>query len=181
MLLQSQAWLEYQSSVKEQNSWFLFTFCHWINLFFVYILQMIRMVPTPKLPSSNFEANDDTSATPDHTLDDCSSLVDFNLDLLPSENLLEDSRNLDLPPLSPDSACLTDFSSLSPPSPNDQALLSPLTGSCTSDFDLDLSATMFSPSADVKVNSSAKMGCLGSPGSTQSSYGVPSPSSPYSR
>ena len=50
MLLQSQAWLEYQSSVKKQNSWFLFTFCHWINLFLFTFYRWFAWYPRPSCP-----------------------------------------------------------------------------------------------------------------------------------
>ena len=96
---------------------------------------MIRMVPTPK-PDSNFNSDLD----PNHSLEQVvhnidTTFTDFDLSFLPN------SGDCDLDEVclsSPESSLL----SLSPPSPSDQACLSPSLVT-----DLDCGLTMFSPSS----------------------------------
>lgn len=116
---------------------------------------MMRMVPpSPQAPLSSPSYSYSSVASPqsfepssidnpDNSFLSTSNFVDFDLDLLPTSDY-------ELPPLSPaaSSSCLTDVYSLSPPSPSDQACLSP---QWTSNCDLDLaSPTMFSPTENNK-------------------------------
>lgn len=98
-------------------------------------IDMIRMVPTPKL-DSNFNSDLD----PNHSLEQVihnnidSTFTDFDLSFLPSAGECCDLDEL------PDSSSIVELS-LSPYSPSDQALSPNLV------TDLDCGATMFSPSS----------------------------------
>ena len=89
-------------------------FFTYVNVF-ISILQMIRMVPTPKL-DSNFNINSDLD--PNHSLEQVihnidTTFTDFDLSFLPKT---EGDCNLDVDLGSPASS-LVELSSLSPPSP----------------------------------------------------------------
>ena len=105
---------------------------------------MIRMVPTTKLPNHSNLSDFD----PTHSLSAqiSPSVIDFDLDYLPNcgPNSVADSVDyLDLvPDFVPYSPADSDFNSLNPPSPSDQAIC--FSPNLTTDLDFS-SVTMFSP------------------------------------
>lgn len=141
---------------------------------------MIRMVPTTKLPNHSNLSDFD----PTHSLSAqiSPSVIDFDLDYLPncgSNSVVDSVDYLDLiavPDFVPYSPADSDFNSLNPPSPSDQACC--LSPNLTTDLDFS-SVTMFSP-GDSK--SMINQGQVSSPPCYVPSASPVSlaPSSPYS-
>ena len=139
---------------------------------------MIRMVPSSKLPnSSDFDPNHSLAQQiAIESLAD-SSVIDFDLGYLPTVHSGFDP-DLDLIPICSPESLIGDNFHLAPPSPSDQACLSPKFTTDLTDFN---SVTMFSPDAKM-VSPGPIQGSVSSPPCyvpSASPVSLP-PSSPYS-